>query len=374
MIFEIFAIVSAVTPAFMYKNYQNSNEIPAVNNTEPKTSFSFRPPWIINEASTKQTKVYWNIPTFQCDYHKLNFSALAEKYKIVMNKDDRFHGSAINILYDPGNFPAILKNGTKTVLRNGGVPQEGNLTDHLITFEILLQQLIPDESFSGIGIIDFESWRPILRQNFGALSEYKTLSIEVEKRKHPIWTPAWLQKEAKRRFETAAKQFMEETLLVAKLMRPHATWGYYAYPYCFNMSPNNRRGPCPKEAVLENDRLEWLFNLEDNLYPSLYLSFKDSVNDKVKMVEGRMEESKRIVKNIPQHKNIIPYFWYKYHDMKEFVSKEDVFSIFTVLSSYSLDGLVIWGSSSDVNTKGKCIELYHYINEILGPSLVHSFK
>ncbi|CAH2007612.1 unnamed protein product [Acanthoscelides obtectus] len=365
MLLKFFAILSVATPAFEYEDYQNSNEIPPVSTSGPKFGFPFRPPSLINEASTKLTKVYWNTPTFQCDYHKLNFSGLAEKYKIIMNKDDRFHGNAINILYDPGNFPAVLKNGTRTVLRNGGVPQEGNLTDHLIIFEKLVQQLIPDESFSGIGIIDFESWRPVFRQNFGALSEYKVLSFDIEKRRHPIWTNAWLQKEAKKRFEAAAKQFMEETLLVAKLTRPYATWGYYAYPYCFNMSPSNRRGPCPKEAVVENDSLEWLFNLEDNLYPSLYLSNKDSIKDKVKMVEGRIEETKRIVKHLEKHKNIMPYFWYKYHDAKDFLSKEDIFSIFTVLSSYYLDGLVIWGSSNDVNTKGKCIELYHYINEIL---------
>lgn len=106
----------------------------------------------------------------------------------------------------------------------------------------------------GIGIIDFEHWRPVFRQNFGILSDYKNLSISIEKKRHPFWRQSWLEKEATKRFESAAKDFMETTLMVAKALRPHATWGYYAYPYCFNMSPNNMRRQCPKEVLEENDR------------------------------------------------------------------------------------------------------------------------
>lgn len=107
--------------------------------------------------------------------------------------------------------------------------------------------------FSGIGIIDFESWRPIFRQNFGKLAEYKDFSISIEKKRHPNWSEAWLKREATNRFEAAGRQFMEETLLIAKYTRPKARWGYYAYPYCFNMSPNNKRRECPKNVVAENN-------------------------------------------------------------------------------------------------------------------------
>lgn len=108
--------------------------------------------------------------------------------------------------------------------------------------------------FLGVGIIDFESWRPIFRQNFGTLSDYRTLSISIEKQKHPTWPNNQLEKEATRRFESSARKFMENTLLAAKNARPYAIWGYYAYPYCFNMSPNNKRKQCPKEVLAENDR------------------------------------------------------------------------------------------------------------------------
>lgn len=201
-------------------------------------------------------KVYWNIPTFQCDYHKLNFTGLAEKYDIIQNEDDRFRGDRIVILYDPGDFPAILRSNSGYFLRNGGLPQEGNLSIHLETFRETVDALIPDEDFSGIGIIDFESWRPIYRQNFGTLEPYKDLSMEVEKQLHPFWSNNQLLKEATRRFELAGRTFMEETLIAAQQLRPNATWGYYAYPYCFNMSPKNMRQECPNEVLKENDRFE----------------------------------------------------------------------------------------------------------------------
>ena len=48
---------------------------------------------------------------------------------------------------------------------------------------------------SGIGIIDFESWRPIFRQNFGTLVPYKDVSIEIEKKLHWWWPKPWIQNE-----------------------------------------------------------------------------------------------------------------------------------------------------------------------------------
>ncbi|KAJ8982193.1 hypothetical protein NQ317_013495 [Molorchus minor] len=302
----------------------------------------------------KELKVYWNIPTFQCDYYKLNFSALAKKYKIIQNENDRFRGEDIAILYDPGTFPAILKDGNTNVLRNGGVPQEGNLTLHLGIFEEILEELIPDVEYSGVGIIDFESWRPIFRQNFGTLAPYKDLSISIEKKNHPLWPNFFIEKEATKRFEFYARKFMEETLSLAKYLRPNATWGYYAYPYCFNMSPSNMKRDCPKEVTVENNRIDWLFKLSDDLYPSIYLG------------NLRLTDSDRVAM-------IIPYFWYKYHDTKDFVSKDDLYRIFTVLATSMIDGMVIWGSSNDVNTKTKCLQLYQYVDDVLGPSLVNIF-
>lgn len=137
--------------------------------------------------------------------------------------------------------------------RNGGVPQEGDLKAHLEVFRKHLVKQIPDESFSGVGVIDFESWRPIFRQNWASLEPYKTLSIKLERKRHPFWSEAAIKKEAKRRFEKYGRIFMEETLKMAKKLRSKGSWGYYGYPHCFNQTPGQPTAHCNRAVLLEND-------------------------------------------------------------------------------------------------------------------------
>lgn len=71
--------------------------------------------------------------------------------------------------------------------------------------------------------------------------------------------------------------------------------------------------------------MEWLYNITDNLHPSLYLSeSKLTAEQKMQMVEGRINEAHRIVNFLNKTDGgteILPYFWYKYQDTKEFLSK-----------------------------------------------------
>lgn len=111
---------------------------------------------------------------------------------------------------------------------------------------------IPSNSFGGIGVIDFESWRPIFRQNWVSLKDYQTESIKLEYKRHPFWSDAACKKEAKRRFEKAGRLFMEDTLTVTKKLRPNATWGYYGYPHCYNLTPGQSMH-CERSTMSEND-------------------------------------------------------------------------------------------------------------------------
>ncbi|KAK9874345.1 hypothetical protein WA026_002695 [Henosepilachna vigintioctopunctata] len=323
-------------------------------------------------SSRSNIKVYWNIPTFQCRSFKMNFTEIAERYGIIQNDNDDFRGSRISILYDPGYFPAIMNESGKMSLRNGGIPQSGNLETHLKIFQENITNLIPDEAFSGLGIIDFENWRPIYRQNFGTLVPYKTLSIQREKFLHPFWPASFIEAEAQKKFEFYGRIFMDQTLALAKKLRPKAKWGYYAYPYCFNKSPKNTAKDCPKEVLDENDRLHWLFRETDLLVPSLYLNEKMSRKDKLEEIEGRINEAARIIRKKQQIASITPYFWYKYQDTRKFLTKEDLKHSFSLLSNLRINGLIIWGSSNDVNSKAKCINMYNYLNDILGPILTNT--
>ena len=66
------------------------------------------------------------------------------------------------------------------------MPQEGSIEQHLVQYKKHVDEQIPDINNSGLIIIDFESWRPIFRQNFGALKPYKDLSIKIEQKNHPF--------------------------------------------------------------------------------------------------------------------------------------------------------------------------------------------
>lgn len=179
---------------------------------------------------------------------------VTERYGIEQNENDAFRGQAVSILYDPGNFPALLQNSSsgELVKRNGGVPQEGSLKQHLKIFKQHVNELIPNWQNDGLAIIDFESWRPVYRQNFGVLQPYKDLSVQLVRRENPTWAQRRLEAEASARFEEAARNFMEASIEAARQMRPYAQWGYYGLPYCFNGRGNNVEN-CPRAVQREND-------------------------------------------------------------------------------------------------------------------------
>lgn len=47
--------------------------------------------------------------------------------------------------------------------------------------------------------------------------------------------------------------------------------------------------------------------------------------------------------------------------------QEDVLNGFKTIQNLGGDGIVLWGSSNDFNTKLKCQEFKNYLTEILGP-------
>nr|CAD7414850.1 unnamed protein product [Timema poppensis] len=88
-----------------------------------------------------------------CHRYNLSFNNMSA-WNIVQNSEDLFRGERIVILYDPGQFPALLKgpNG-KIVHRNGGVPQEGNLTHHLMKIRQDIDRLVSNRFFDDTEVL-----------------------------------------------------------------------------------------------------------------------------------------------------------------------------------------------------------------------------
>lgn len=117
-------------------------------------------------------------------------------------------------------------------------------------------------------------------------------------------------------------------------------------------------------------RLNWMFDASQSLHPSLYFGESLTSDQRRQLMEGRVYEAVRVKNQFGENKRIYPYFWFVYRDTRNFMSEEDLLNAFSIFKSYGTDGMIIWGSSSDVNTKQKCKDLYNYIDTVLGPAIV----
>lgn len=237
-------------------------------------------------------------------------------------------GQHITILYDPGLFPALFASPTPAAplsppfRRNGGVPQAGHLNAHLARFASDLDEQMPDRHNDGLAVIDFESWRPVFRQNFGSLEPYKQLSCQLVRDRHgntsepsddqPPWTEKHTQTEAARLFERAARDFMLETLLLAQRLRPFARWGYYGLPFCFN----EKKETCAAYIRDENDSFRWLFDAAQAVYPSVYWTEKFAAEHRLGMVRGRVAEAQRMARF---GQPVLVYHRYVYADTRRYL-------------------------------------------------------
>lgn len=68
----------------------------------------FGPPALLGNSS-RNFQVYWNVPSFMCHKYGMNLEQVSKKFGILQNQNDEFRGDKIAILYDPGDFPALLK-------------------------------------------------------------------------------------------------------------------------------------------------------------------------------------------------------------------------------------------------------------------------
>ncbi|KAJ8686578.1 hypothetical protein QAD02_022372 [Eretmocerus hayati] len=322
---------------------------------------------------SRKFQIIWNVPTFMCHKYGLDFSQVSTKFGFSQNEGDEFRGDKIALLYDPGYFPAMLKDDEGNYAhRNGGVPQEGNLTLHLEYLSRNITEQIPDEDFSGLAVIDFESWRPVFRQNWASLQVYREFSFEIERKRHPFWSERSIQKEASDRFEHFGQIFMERSIELAQNLRPYATWAYYAYPYCFNWTPNQNTPQCSSKAINENDQMSWLFGNAKLMLPSVYLQQRLERKQRITLVRNRVGEAMRLAKKsqLREEVNVYAYYWYKYQDDRDsFVDKHDLTSTISEIAKRGANGVIIWGSSNDVDSESKCYSFHEYFMQTLGPTL-----
>ncbi|XP_065656576.1 uncharacterized protein LOC100204026 isoform X6 [Hydra vulgaris] len=245
------------------------------------------------------------------------------------------------------------------------------MNEHLRKARLDIINRIPDESFNGLAVIDWEPWRPVWETNWATKRIYKVRSVELVRSKHPHWTLSKLIEKAKQDFEEAAKNFFVNTINLGKQLRPKALWGFYGFPDCFAHEENHYQ--CSPEVQKYNDRLDWLFQSSTALFPSMYLL--DEHPDNRDYVLGRLRETLRFAsKGVGKNNRNIPIFAYHRNIYENnplafnFLTKADLDNTVGLAADIGASGIIVWGNRFDENTSPEvCHKIDTYIATKLGP-------
>ncbi|XP_069085976.1 hyaluronidase-4-like [Pleurodeles waltl] len=320
--------------------------------------------------------VVWNAPTEQCRLrYKIDLDLSV--FDIVANTNETLSGSNVTIFYHThlGYYPYFTDHGYPI---NGGVPQNESLTKHLNKAKSDFDTYIPFKNFQGLGVIDWENWRPQWDRNWGSKAIYRNKSIDLVKKHHPHWSEAKVRQAAKEEFENAGRGFMNNTVLLAQHMRPNGLWGYYLFPDCYNYDykehPDTYTGRCPDIESARNDLLLWLWKASSALFPSIYLDYilKSSPNA-LKFVHHRVNEAMRVA-SMAKNEYAIPVFVYSrpfYSYTFHVLSEADLINTIGESAALGAAGVVLWGSIQYASSPESCNTVKKYIDGPLGHYVIN---
>uniref|UniRef100_A0A8B9CZR2 Hyaluronidase n=1 Tax=Anser cygnoides TaxID=8845 RepID=A0A8B9CZR2_ANSCY len=285
--------------------------------------------------------VVWNIPTGRCQ-HRFGVGLPLADYGIVENRGGHFAGQNITIFYKNkfGLYPYISPGG---VTHNGGIPQQVPLRAHLarVADDIRLR-LQP--AFRGLAVVDWEEWRPLWAQNWGAKRIYRVASEEWARERHRG------PRLARRAFERAAQALMEQTLLLGRSLCPGGLWGFYRFPDCFNgnwAKVANYTGRCRPAEARRNNQLGWLWAASAALYPSIYLPLPLPPALRRRYVHHRLREALRMAaRGAAGRLPVVAYSRLSYRRSPRFLEPADLEHTIGESAALGAAGVVLWGDMS----------------------------
>ncbi|XP_014343902.1 hyaluronidase-1-like [Latimeria chalumnae] len=316
----------------------------------------------------------WNAPTQKCKA-KYNVELDLSTFDIVTNQNETFVGQNMTIFYANmlGHYPYYTEWG---ITVNGGVPQNTSLRDHLMKSKEDIKGYIPEAGFEGLAVLDWEKWKPLWKRNWDSKEIYREKSEELIREQHPNWTESRVRIQAQLDFQRAGRDFIVQTLMLGRSLRPKGLWGLYSFPCCYNNYKNSSHvytGECPAEETSRNDQLRWLWEASTALYPSIYLPSKLKSSAKaLKYVHYRVQEGLRTAGLASEYTlPVLPYARIVYIFSMDFLTQEDLIHTIGESAALGAAGIVLWGDADYARTKRSCETVKRYIDETLGRYIVN---
>uniref|UniRef100_A0A8C1S8C1 Hyaluronidase n=1 Tax=Cyprinus carpio TaxID=7962 RepID=A0A8C1S8C1_CYPCA len=322
----------------------------------------------------KPVVLVWNAPTEDCrPWHNVHLQL--DQFQIVASPNESFTEQNLTMFYKDrlGLYPHF----EDRVAVNGGLPQLASLTHHREKMPEGIAKYIHDPSARGLAVIDWDEWRPIWIRNSDAKIIYKTHSQHLVAQKYPGWTQTKINKVAQQEFEMSSRKFMQETLRLAKSLRPNQLWGFYLFPDCYNhdyrRSLENYTGRCPDVEVARNDQLKWLWTESTALFPSVYMkSVLRSSSSGRRFVRNRVKEGMRLASvGEGLARPVFVYSRPTYDDELELLTEMDLVSTIGESVALGAAGIVLWGDAAYASSSAICSSLNQYLRGPLGHYLLN---
>ncbi|NXK57134.1 HYAL1 protein, partial [Chauna torquata] len=315
----------------------------------------------------------WNIPTEPCAQEH-NVTLALGVFDVLANTQETFMGQDVTLFYSQrlGLFPYYTAQGVPV---DGGLPQNSSLQAHLRRAARDIEAAVPGAAYSGLAVIDWESWRPLWARDWGSMDIYREKSEELVRQQHGLWPSSLVRMVAQQQYEKSARDFMEQTLRLGEILRPDGYWGFYGFPDCYNnnFSSPLYNGTCPAVEQQRNRELGWLWTSSRALYPSIYLPLQLKGTDKVlsyvryRVAEAFAVQNGVLATAIP----VLPYTQIAFDNTVDFLSEEDLVNTIGESAAQGAAGIVLWGSYSYSTSKEKCLKLKDYVDGPLGHYIVN---
>ncbi|CAD5218249.1 unnamed protein product [Bursaphelenchus okinawaensis] len=306
-------------------------------------------------------EVIWNIPSKQCTFNPTSFGLAA-------NSNNKFFGDKVVLLYETfGLFPFCNSEQENDEQKPECVPA-ADLSAHLEKAAADIEAAIPDPDFNGYGVIDYEAWRPLYEMNWSSRRIYQRYSRKLVQEITGITDPHELDHLARAEFDLAAKQFLVETIKLAKKLRPKAKWGFWEYPLCdYRAGYENLH--CLDYYNDFNDQLSYIADHSDAIYPHIYYYEEEASEGQLHHAYARMKQTTDYIAKYNPNATVIPYIKIEYapdeSGIPKFYSKPALCASIKYPMELGAEAVLVWGGSWKM--KERCQGFEEYLNSTVKP-------